>query len=82
MPSDLTFKSDAYGYMLYYKGLPIGGAGTLRRAHKHWQHKRKDAQMYADDARREIAALEAGHGQERFRRAMTQIDRDLPVTSH
>lgn len=79
---DLTFTSDAYGYMLFYKGKPIGGAGTLHRHTKHWQHLRKDVQMFADNARREIAALKAGRGQERFLRVMDQIDKNLPITSH
>jgi hypothetical protein len=70
-----TFKSDAYGYMLYYKGQPIGGAGTLERKPKHWRHRQADVKMHADSARREIAQLEAGYGQKRLRDAVNAIDR-------
>jgi len=65
--------------MLYYKGKPIGGVGTLFGEHKRaWQHVRADIQMYSDEARNEIAALEAGNGQSRYRKVIAEID-SLPT---
>lgn len=79
MPETLSFKSDAYGYMLSYRGRPIGGAGSARRGRKHWRHVRADRAMFADDARREIAALKAGAGQPRMRAVIEEIDRAAEI---
>lgn len=74
-PQLLTFQSDAWGYMLIYCGQPIGGAGSLKREPKHWRHMAADRVMYADDARREVAALRAGAGQQRMRALIDLKDR-------
>ena len=74
-PELLTFQSDAWGYMLIYCGQPIGGAGSLKRDPKHWRHMAADRVMYAGDARREVAALQAGAGQQRMRVLIERIDR-------
>ena len=73
-PESLAFTSNAYGYMLTYRGENIGGAGNARREPKHWRHARADVAMFHDDARREVAALRAGTGQRRMREVIEAID--------
>lgn len=72
--SDLTFTSDAYGYMLQYKGQNIGGAGLMHRNPMHWKHAKANRAMFAADAERAIAAIEAGKGQARYMRVIDQIN--------
>ena len=51
---DITFNYDRYGYMLFYKGLPIGGAGAKGKPKMHWQHARQnvaDNHNYAESAK-------------------------------
>lgn len=73
-PEALSFTSNAYGYMLAYRGQNIGGAGNAHRNPKHWQNARKDRAMFADGARREIEALKAGRGSATMKSAISQID--------
>jgi hypothetical protein len=73
--SEFTFTSDAYGYMIYYRGKPLGGAGTKERNKKHWRHARADRKMFHDDAEREINSLVTGSGQARFLTVIRQIRR-------
>ena len=78
-PQVLTFQSDSRGYMLYYRGEPIGGAGTMPRSTgreppKHWRHRRADARMHADAARRQIELLASGAGPQYLRDAMAAIN--------
>lgn len=71
----LDFTADSNGYMLTYKGQNLGGAGVLRRSRPLRGNQRRDnARMFAEDAKREIAALVAGGGQARFRQIIHQID--------
>ena len=50
------------------------GAGNAERRAKHWQHARKDREMFAEDARREIAQIKAGRGQPRLVALIDRID--------
>lgn len=72
--SKLSFTSDAYGYMLTYRGENLGGAGVKERKALHWKHRRDNLRMFAQDARREIALLTDGRGQPRFLQAIERID--------
>lgn len=74
--SDLTYTANANGYMLYYKGKPIGGAGVVlpRDRPLRGNQARNNMCNFAEDARMEIHALDAGRGQQRFRDAMLRID--------
>jgi len=55
-----TFTSDSCGYVLLKDGAPQGGVGTLGTAShtgdgrvRAWQHRRADAKMYREAAKRE-----------------------------
>ncbi len=57
--ADWTFTSDSCGYMLYYKGVPQGGVGTLGTAthtsdgrRRHWRHIAADRREHYDSAKR------------------------------
>ena len=72
----LTYQADANGYTLFYCGKSIGGAGVKlpRENRLHWKHARANVKEFGEDARREIASLESGNGQQRFRDAMALIN--------
>ena len=44
--SDFTTQINKYGYMIYHKGVAVGGAGTNRPRTIHWQHAKKNIQDY------------------------------------
>jgi hypothetical protein len=73
---NLSYTYDADGYMLTYKGRPIGGAGVKLPREKplHWKHARANRHDNQQSAEREIAALIAGNGQGRFLEVITRID--------
>lgn len=73
-PEFLTYRADAYGYMLTYRGSDIGGAGNLQRSPKHWKHARADRAMFAASAQREVVALRDGSGRPDMRAAIDKID--------
>lgn len=59
-----TFTSDSCGYMLYRNGVPQRGARTQGTAShtsdgrvRHWKHRKADAAMYAEQARRQCEEL-------------------------
>lgn len=64
-----TYESNQNGYMIYYKGKPLGGAGVKlpRDQPLHRQYVKANRQMFQQDAEREIDALVSGNGQARFR---------------
>lgn len=70
---DLSADVSMTGYMLRYRGQPIGGAGTLKKS-KNWQNQRADLKMYRENAEREIEHLVAGNGQARFLDAIKKIE--------
>lgn len=73
---DFTFVVDRYGYMLYYKGMPLGGASTLDKNRKmHWKHARANIKMYSETSEREINLILQGAGQSRFIEAINKIDK-------
>jgi hypothetical protein len=73
---DLTYQANADGYMLYYKGKPIGGAGVNlpRENPLRGNQGRENLKMFGQNARDAIAALKSGRGEKRFLDAMAQID--------
>lgn len=73
MTEHLSFTYDPTGYMLTYKGKPIGGAGT-KAPSTHWRHRRADLKMYREAAQRELSHLAAGRGQARFLKAIDIIE--------
>jgi len=60
---DFSFKADSNGYMIFYKGKPIGGAQAQRTAKRRpWQHKVADVKMHTETAKLTIRCLLAGDG--------------------
>jgi hypothetical protein len=83
---ELTFRCGESGYMIFYRGQPIGGAGTLRHTtgrepSMHWRHRRANIRLFADAARREIARLKEGGGPQFMRDVMATVDQQPPVES-
>ena len=76
MASLFSYQADANGYTIFYRGRLIGGAGVKlpRETRLHWRHAQSNVRDNGEDARREIAALQAGDGQRRFRDAMALIE--------
>ena len=74
---DFTATVKSNGYMIYYKGKSIGGAGNNNTS-KHWRHKQADLKMYREQADREINNIISGHGQGRLLKVIEEIDRLAP----
>jgi hypothetical protein len=72
----MTYTADANGYMIFYDGKPIGGAGVKLPREKplHWKHARQNVIDNGESARLDIRELQAGRGQKRFRDAIAAID--------
>lgn len=88
-PEHLTADIASDGYMLRYKGQPIGGVGTILHQRtpnpkRHWTYERADRQMYAAASKREIDKLVKGTGMPRFIEAIRDIDAvgDAPVSEY
>lgn len=75
--SNLSFTAGANGYMLLYKGKPIGGSGVVRREKPlHWRHARGNVILFSDSAKREIASIIEGNGSKRYLDAIAEIDKN------
>ena len=70
--SDFTYSYNANGYMIFYHGKPIGGAGTtIPTTPRHWRHNRqnlKDNQGYAEASIQGILNGVEGHYREGLER--------------
>jgi hypothetical protein len=80
---DFSFRADAQGYMIQYKGQNIGGAGILgkykgagRAPRGFASRAQQQAQEYTRQAESEIHSLVIGVGQARFRTVINEIDSD------
>lgn len=60
--SDFTSTADPYGYKLFYKGRPIGGAGVLNRNTKTRVTASSDRSLFKRSAGLAIASLVDGRG--------------------
>jgi hypothetical protein len=73
---DFTFNASSTGYMILYKGKPIGGASSLPSSKKkHWRHAQADVKMHTETAKLTIRLLLAGEGYKFMTDAMKVIDR-------
>lgn len=54
---DLTYKADGSGYMIFYKGKAIGGAGILKSAKLTPHIASLNAKMFGEDAERDICQI-------------------------
>ncbi len=80
--TEFGFSADQNGYMITYKGKPIGGAGVMLPRARPLGGKQgaNNCKENTESARREIRALESGGGQARFITAMREIDATQEVT--
>ena len=67
---DLHYEYSSRGYMLYYKGEPIGGAGISKRARGH----RGNVNMFRDLAKAEKQAILSGRGSKYMLANIKEID--------
>jgi hypothetical protein len=72
----LSFTYSANGYMLYYNGNPIGGAGVKLPREKplHWKHVRANREQFKQEAQMHIAAIKAGKGDKRYLEAISKAE--------
>lgn len=71
---DFSYECDSYGYMIFYKYQPIGGAGVAERKPQHWQHGREnteDNRVHAENTIRNILDGNMGKG---YQEAIDAID--------
>lgn len=63
----LTSQQDRTGYLLYYRGHCIGGAGRL--------YPGQDlSELFSGLAKRDIRAIQEGEGEARYLQAMERVD--------
>lgn len=72
-PNDITYTYSTRGYMLYYKGKPIGGVGILPEA----KGCRSNVKLYRDYAENEKRKILSGFVNEMFSSAMKKIDEEI-----
>jgi len=72
--SDITYTYDSFGYMLHYKGVNIGGAGTLGRE----KRVTSNLKFYKDQAEVEKRNILQGR-LGRFRKIIKEIDEKTGV---
>lgn len=72
---DFTFKSDADGYMIYYKYHPIGGAGVKLPREKplHWRHRNADLRNNRKYAQVTIDSILDGRIDKHMKQAIDKI---------
>jgi len=69
-PNELHYEYNTKGYMLFYKGKAIGGAGIDR----HAKGCRSNLTLFRDMAEQDKNAILAGRGQNRYLYEMSKID--------
>ena len=75
---DITYTYDTRGYMMYYKGQPIGGAGIDRTARAH----RSNLSIFKRSAEATKRELVAGLGGEYMKSCILAIDRAEREKNH
>lgn len=68
--SDISYSYDTRGYMMYYKGQPIGGAGILKSA----KGCRSNLKLFREQAAAEKRNLLAGRGSPLMMKYIREID--------
>jgi len=71
---EMSFRYSHSGYMLYYRGCAIGGAGVLDPDKpKHWKHKAADIAQNQKAAEFEIRQIVAGRIPSFMRSAIQKV---------
>lgn len=71
-PEDISYEYNTRGYMMLYKGKPIGGAGIDRSA----KGCRGNLKLFRDCAESEKRAILSGYIEGRYQEAMKKIDEE------
>lgn len=79
---DFSSEVTASGFMLKYKGKPIGGSAVASRMSPRvpparGRAKSANRRLFIEQAERAIDAILAGNGEQRFLDEMATIDREL-----
>ena len=69
-PEDIGYRYDTKGYMMYYKGKPIGGAGIGKFA----KGCRSNLKLFRECAERDRQGLLAGCGSKMYLDNIKKID--------
>lgn len=69
---DIHYEYNTRGYMMYYKGKPIGGAGISREA----KGCRSNLKLFRDYAESTKRAMLSGHIDEYMKKQIEKIDRE------
>lgn len=75
-PEDITYRCNVKGYMMYYKGKPIGGAGVFEDCYKKKRYPRSNVKLFRESAERDKAELLAGRGSKMYRDYIQKIDEE------
>ncbi len=72
----LSYTANCNGYMLTYRGKPLGGAGVMLPREKplHWRHARANVKEFGEQARMSIEELKTGRGESRFLAVIAKIE--------
>jgi len=71
---DFTFTYDHFGYMIQYKGLPVGGAGCIKPYYNSKRRVPSNLQFYKEQAEITINAILDNRIVPHMKKAMQQID--------
>ena len=58
--SEFTYKANSSGYMIFYNGHPLGGAGIIGKY--KGRNALQQAESYAKQAKKIISSLQNGNG--------------------
>jgi hypothetical protein len=74
---DFTYTNNKGGYMIHYKGKPIGGAGTLTKgSNLRGRAAVKQSHDYAEMARYDIDRLVSGNGNDYYKEVINKINNE------
>ena len=73
-PEDLLYQCNVKGYMLYYKGKPIGGAGIVESCYEKKKYPRSNVKLFRECAERDKAKILAGIGSKMYLDNIKKID--------
>lgn len=78
---DFNFTADSNGYMIQYRGINIGGAGSLRGDRKRKPSQMaEDVKMYHQYAEIDIEQILKGAGKKYMVEAIERIEKNLITT--
>lgn len=70
---DFTYTCNSSGYMISFRGVPIGGLVTLKSSNRPVEDREADTKAYRESAEREIQGLLNGRGAKYMRDKIEEI---------